>query len=56
MTGQKGYMKLALLYGGAVLLVLSVLVIWFAEPLSRLFVDRRCRPLPLSGDISGSSA
>lgn len=35
----KEYMKLALLYGGAVLLVLSVLVIWFAEPLSGLFVD-----------------
>ena len=35
----KEYMKLALLYGGAVLLGLSVLVIWFAEPLSGLFVD-----------------
>ena len=29
----------ALLYGGAALLGLSVLVIWFAEPLSGLFVD-----------------
>ncbi len=45
----KAYLKWSLLYGSIALAFLSVLVVWFSDPLSHLFVDSRAAAEIVSG-------